>query len=167
MILHELNKFQTYAPFASIIFLHPAYHVGNVMISPFLTAVSLLPAQSSIMVTQHLNFFNPVAELSAITCQHNMWCRSREQASIWKLGHNFFSIKESKFQNCNQVVQMNNNKFVLPVGNGINILDFKLSPCCICSFGYFPGVRLWFADVSEPSVRSIFKGWMWNMKCEW
>jgi hypothetical protein len=26
------------------------------------------------------------------------------------------------------------------------------------SFGYFPGVRLSFADVSEPSVRSIFKG---------
>jgi hypothetical protein len=30
------------------------------------------------------------------------------------------------------------------------------------SFGYFPGVRLRFADVSEPSVRSIFKGWMKN-----
>jgi hypothetical protein len=30
-------------------------------------------------------------------------------------------------------------------------------------FGYFPGVRLCFADVSEPSVRSIFKGWMWNI----
>jgi hypothetical protein len=28
------------------------------------------------------------------------------------------------------------------------------------SFGYFPGIRLSFADVSEPSVRSIFKGWM-------
>ena len=26
------------------------------------------------------------------------------------------------------------------------------------SFGYFPGVRLWFADVSEPSISSIFKG---------
>jgi hypothetical protein len=33
---------------------------------------------------------------------------------------------------------------------------------CVCSFGYFPGVKLCFADVSEPSVRSIFKGWMWN-----
>ena len=35
-------------------------------------------------------------------------------------------------------------------------LDFKLSPCfesCIYSFGYFPGVRLWFSDVSEPSIR--------------
>jgi hypothetical protein len=31
------------------------------------------------------------------------------------------------------------------------------------SFGYFPGVRLSFADVLEPSVRSIFKGWMKNM----
>ena len=44
-----------------------------------------------------------------------------------------------------------------------NILDFKLSPCfeyCMYSFGYFPGVRLWFANVSEPSIRSIFKGWM-------
>jgi hypothetical protein len=30
--------------------------------------------------------------------------------------------------------------------------------CCICSFGCFPGVRLWFADVSEPSISSIFKG---------
>ena len=28
---------------------------------------------------------------------------------------------------------------------------------CICSFGYLPGVRLWFADVSKPSVSSIFK----------
>ena len=26
------------------------------------------------------------------------------------------------------------------------------------SFGYFPGVRLLFADVSEPSISSIFKG---------
>ena len=43
------------------------------------------------------------------------------------------------------------------------ILDFKLSPCfesCMYSFGYFSGVRLWFADVSEPSISSIFKGWM-------
>jgi hypothetical protein len=54
------------------------------------------------------------------------------------------------------------------------ILDFKLSPCfeyCVCSFGYFPGFRLWFADVSKPSVRSIFKGWMWNVcvstSCVW
>jgi hypothetical protein len=31
---------------------------------------------------------------------------------------------------------------------------------CIFSFGYFPGVRLSFPDVSEPSVRSIFKGLM-------
>jgi hypothetical protein len=31
------------------------------------------------------------------------------------------------------------------------------------SFGYFPGVRLSFADVSEPSVRSIFKGWLKNI----
>jgi hypothetical protein len=34
---------------------------------------------------------------------------------------------------------------------------------CIFSFGYFPGVRLSFSDVSEPSVRSIFKGLMKNM----
>ena len=41
-------------------------------------------------------------------------------------------------------------------------LDFKLPPCfesCMYSFGYFPGVRLWFADVSEPSISSIFRGW--------
>jgi hypothetical protein len=31
---------------------------------------------------------------------------------------------------------------------------------CMYSFGYFPGGRLWFADVSEPSVSSIFKGWL-------
>ena len=46
-----------------------------------------------------------------------------------------------------------------------SILDFKLLPCfesCMYSFGYFPGVRLWFADVSEPSISSIFKGWRWN-----
>jgi hypothetical protein len=34
------------------------------------------------------------------------------------------------------------------------------------SFGYFPGVRLSFADVSEFSVRSIFKGWMKNILTE-
>jgi hypothetical protein len=32
----------------------------------------------------------------------------------------------------------------------------------IFSFGYFPGVRLSFADVSKHSVRSNFKGWMKN-----
>ena len=30
---------------------------------------------------------------------------------------------------------------------------------CMYSFGYFPGIRLWFADVSEPSISSTFKGW--------
>ena len=34
------------------------------------------------------------------------------------------------------------------------------SKYCMYSFGYFPGVRLLFADVSEPSISSIFKGWM-------
>jgi hypothetical protein len=51
-----------------------------------------------------------------------------------------------------------------------SFLDFKLSPCseyCICSFGYFPGVIFWFADVSEPTISSIFRGWMWSMKCGW
>jgi hypothetical protein len=33
---------------------------------------------------------------------------------------------------------------------------------CMYSFGYFPGVRLWFVDVSEPSVSFIFKGWVWS-----
>ena len=36
----------------------------------------------------------------------------------------------------------------------------KFLAFCVYSFGYFPGVRLWFADVSEPSISSIFKGWM-------
>jgi hypothetical protein len=35
---------------------------------------------------------------------------------------------------------------------------------CVYSFGYFPGVRLCFADVSERSVRSIFNGSMWSLK---
>jgi len=45
------------------------------------------------------------------------------------------------------------------------ILLKKEGKYCMCSFGYLPGVRLWFADVSEPSVSSIFKSWMWSMKC--
>ena len=39
------------------------------------------------------------------------------------------------------------------------ILDFKLSPCSEChylSFGWFPGVWILCADVSEHSVCSIF-----------
>jgi len=31
---------------------------------------------------------------------------------------------------------------------------------CMYSFGYFPGVWLLYADVSEHSICSIFKGWM-------
>jgi hypothetical protein len=51
----------------------------------------------------------------------------------------------------------------------IYFLDFKFPPCsesCILSFGYLPGVRMSCADVSEPSVRSIFKGLMKNMNDE-
>jgi hypothetical protein len=33
---------------------------------------------------------------------------------------------------------------------------------CVFSFGFSPGVRLSFADVSEPSVRYIFKDLMKN-----
>ena len=62
-------------------------------------------------------------------------------------------------------------------GNKVfNFLDFKLSPCFICSvfsFGYFPGIWVLIADVSEHSVGSIFIGrtkydtsstclWRWN-----
>ena len=53
------------------------------------------------------------------------------------------------------------------------IPDFKLSPfseCCILSFGWFPGVWILYADVSEHSAPSIFIGraehehdlWRWN-----
>jgi hypothetical protein len=52
------------------------------------------------------------------------------------------------------------------VTNFLINLDFRFSPCSetyMGFFGYFPGVRLSFADVSEPSVRSIFKGWMKNI----
>jgi hypothetical protein len=43
----------------------------------------------------------------------------------------------------------------------LTCLDFKLSPCSLCSmfyFGYFPGVWGLKADVSEPSIGSIFLG---------
>jgi hypothetical protein len=33
------------------------------------------------------------------------------------------------------------------------------------SFGYFPGVWLLYADVSEHSICSIFIGWMWSTSC--
>jgi hypothetical protein len=47
--------------------------------------------------------------------------------------------------------------------NANNTGTKKSSIICMFSFGYFPGVRLSFADVSEPSVRSVFKGWMKNI----
>ena len=37
------------------------------------------------------------------------------------------------------------------------------SKCCIFSFGYFPGVKLLLADVSEPCISSIFKGWVYRV----
>jgi hypothetical protein len=63
-------------------------------------------------------------------------------------------------------VQIRSSHFLgVIINKYIDILDFRFSPCsetCMFSFGYFPGVRLSFAEVSEPSVRSIFKGWMKN-----
>ena len=47
--------------------------------------------------------------------------------------------------------------------NLFEILDFKLSPCSVFNmfFGLFPGVTMLKADVSEPSISSIFIGrWM-------
>ena len=47
------------------------------------------------------------------------------------------------------------------------IFVLKLSPCLECklaSFGYLPGVQFSKADVSEPSVSSIFKA---GLKCGW
>jgi hypothetical protein len=49
------------------------------------------------------------------------------------------------------------------------LLDFRLSSgfeCCISSFGYFPLVSLSAADLSEPSVSSIFKGSIQPLKME-
>ena len=46
-------------------------------------------------------------------------------------------------------------------------LDFKLSPrfeSIMYSFGCFPGVWLLYANVSEPSVGSIFKGWKMELE---
>ena len=47
-------------------------------------------------------------------------------------------------------------------------LNFKFSPCSLCSmfsFGYFPGVWGLNADVSEPSIGSIFLGF--NLSKSW
>jgi hypothetical protein len=68
------------------------------------------------------------------------------------------------------VTDIQRNHFSLLVitlgsGNGTNVLvRAKNYPeSCMSSFGYFPGVRLSFAEVSEPSVRSILKGLMKNI----
>ena len=48
------------------------------------------------------------------------------------------------------------------------ILDFKLSPCSeynMFPFGYFPRVWIIYADVSEHSICSIFKGRCLNYIC--
>jgi hypothetical protein len=44
-----------------------------------------------------------------------------------------------------------------------DITAYQSFDSCVFSFGFSPGVRLSFADVSEPSVRSIFKGLMKNI----
>jgi hypothetical protein len=54
--------------------------------------------------------------------------------------------------------------FVSWVNNSV-ILDFKLSPCCSndeLSSGYFPGVWVLKADLSEHCVSSIFNRW-WSV----
>jgi hypothetical protein len=48
--------------------------------------------------------------------------------------------------------------------HSFNVLVFNILLHCICSSGYFLGVILWFADVSEPSVGRIFKGGLYSMK---
>jgi len=59
-------------------------------------------------------------------------------------------------------MEMSNRVIVFrPQSNIITFLDFKLSPCpecCIHSFGWFPGVWILYADVSEHSLCSIFIG---------
>ena len=39
-------------------------------------------------------------------------------------------------------------------------INEKKTKYIMYSFGCFPGVWLLYADVSEPSIGSIFKGWM-------
>ena len=51
-------------------------------------------------------------------------------------------------------------RFVCWMSKARNMRLKKKILSCMYSFGYFPGVRLWFADVSETSISSIFKGWM-------
>jgi len=55
------------------------------------------------------------------------------------------------------VIQVKNRR---PITTKV-ICDFKVSPCCECcilSFGWFPGLWILCADVSEHSVCSIFIG---------
>ena len=55
----------------------------------------------------------------------------------------------------------NNYTPLLPSRQTVGCLDFKLSPCSLCSmfsFGYFPDVWGLKADVSEPSIGPIFLG---------
>ena len=66
-----------------------------------------------------------------------------------KVNNNYSEKKKlQKLSQCKHVLKKNKSN-----------LDFRLSSgfkYCMCSFGYIPGVRLSSADVSEPSVSSIF-----------
>ena len=44
--------------------------------------------------------------------------------------------------------------------------NYETYKYCIFSSGYFPGVKLFLADVSEPCISSIFKGWVYSLKME-
>jgi hypothetical protein len=51
-------------------------------------------------------------------------------------------------------------RYIIYTHNGHSQLWCMTFFICMFSFGYFPGVSLSFADVSEPTFRSIYKGWM-------
>jgi len=46
----------------------------------------------------------------------------------------------------------------------IRVIKMCLDESCMYSFGYFPGVWLLYADVSQHCICSIFIGWIWSTK---
>ena len=96
-----------------------------------------LPGTECLVIVTHIDIENNLTLLYRQTDRHDM----------------LFKLFKPRLTSLNTKLYRNSWKALWSVG--LIILDFKLSPCfesCMYSFGYFPGVRLWFADVSEPSI---------------
>ena len=69
-----------------------------------------------------------------------------------------------------QKIKKSHHSNIFLLMSSLFFLDFKLLPCSLCSmfsFGYFPSIWVLKADISEPSIGSIFIGiftclWRWN-----